>query len=150
VEQRCDNALKTCNFDSSTGGNSLHVFQLASCLLYPEDCASQFCEGFPGTPGTCPQMGLDPQNFCGSDDPASCLYSWVNNGGGGNATPNVCASVVSIIVECPSADPGLFPSNSIYASGPQATALTGCMCYDQNGTYDPELDEFASGRCSET
>lgn len=93
--------------------------------------------------GTCPQIGLDPQNCCGSSLPATCLNNWVHNGGG--ATSNPCASVVSIIIECSSAHPALFPSGSIYTSGPQATALAGCMCHDQDGTYDPDvLDGFAS------
>ncbi|KAH8807906.1 hypothetical protein F5884DRAFT_790462 [Xylogone sp. PMI_703] len=139
LEQNCEYALKNCNFAGATGGN----------------CASEFCNGFPSTSGTCPQIGLDPKNCCGSDDPASCLNDWVHNGGGSGgsggsgsgsgSTPNPCASVVEIILECSSASPSLFPSQTIFTSGPGATALAGCLCYDSDGTYDPDaLDGFAS------
>jgi hypothetical protein len=48
---------------------------------------------------------------------------------------------------CFSATPTLSPPASALAStsGPSATALAGCLCYDSDGTYDPDtLDNFAS------
>ncbi|RFU26591.1 hypothetical protein B7463_g9749, partial [Scytalidium lignicola] len=132
LEQNCNYALKNCNFAGVEG----------------ESCASEFCNGFPSTSGTCPQIGLDPQNCCGSDNPSSCLETWVHGsggGGGGDASSNPCASVVGIILACSSASPALFPSQTIYDSGPGATALAGCLCYDSDGTYDPDaLDGYAS------
>ncbi|KAH6715615.1 hypothetical protein BKA61DRAFT_722771 [Leptodontidium sp. MPI-SDFR-AT-0119] len=99
--------------------------------------------GFPGTTGTCPQVNLDPQNCCDSDDPATCLDNWKHDGSG--STPNPCYSVVSLVQVCSASDPGLFPSSSIYTSGPQGTSLAGCLCY-QSSTYHPELlGGFASG-----
>ncbi|KAG4442595.1 hypothetical protein IFR05_001925 [Cadophora sp. M221] len=114
---RCNNALKTCDFLGVEGR-------------------------FPGTTGTCPQVNLDPQNCCNSADPATCLDNWKHDGSG--STPNPCYSVVSLIQVCSASDPGLFPSSSIYTSGRQGTSLAGCLCY-QSGTYHPELlDGFAS------
>lgn len=57
-------------------------------------------------------------------------HNFIHSGAG--LTPNVCASFVSIIMSCSSSDPALFPSSTIYISGPQATSLAGCMCYDAN------------------
>lgn len=57
----------------------------------------------------------------------------------------MCASVVGIILSCSSASPQLFPSQTIFNSGPGATALAGCLCYDSDGTYDPgSFDGYAS------
>lgn len=66
-------------------------------------------------------------------------------GSGGGGSGNPCASVVGILISCSSASHSLFPSRSIYTAGAQATSLAGCLCYDSNGTYDPDqLDGIAS------
>lgn len=90
------------------------------------------------------QLGFDPYNCCGSSAPASCIAAHYSSGSA-IPTPNVCASILSILIDCSSIAPSLFPSSMIYTAGPHATALAGCMCYDDDGTYDPDVvDDFAS------
>ena len=117
-----------------------------------ENCVQEFCYGYPATTGTCPEMGLDPKNCCGSSDPATCLNTWVHGSSGSTSgsssesgSDNPCASVVEVIYTCSTASPSLFPSGSIYTTGPIATALASCLCYNSNGSYDASaFDAYAS------
>jgi hypothetical protein len=114
------------------------------------DCAQKFCYGYPSTSGTCPGIGLDPQNCCGSSDAATCLNTWVHGSSGSTGSSNSdspCASVVELIALCSTATPSLFPSGSIYTSGPIATEAASCMCYDSNGTYDPSVLDGNASKC---
>ncbi|KAJ5674935.1 uncharacterized protein N7477_004869 [Penicillium maclennaniae] len=137
LEENCDYTLKSCNWLGVEG----------------ENCAQEYCNGYPSTSGTCPGIGLDPRNCCGSSNAATCLNTWYHGSSGStgsgssgdNTSNNPCASVVKVIISCSTANPSLFPSGSIYTAGPIATEAASCLCYDSNGTYDPSsLDENAS------
>ncbi|KAJ5540437.1 hypothetical protein N7494_005513 [Penicillium frequentans] len=139
LEQNCDNSLKTCNWLASVEG---------------QNCAQEFCYGYPATTGTCPEMGLDPKNCCGSSDPATCLYNWVHGGSGSTSgsnsesgSDNPCASVVEVIYTCSTASPSLFPSGSIYTTGPIATELASCLCYDSSGNDDASAFDAYASKC---
>ncbi len=95
-------------------------------------------------------LNYDPDNCCGSSDPTTCLENFAHgsssgSSGSGSGTPNVCASVISILETCFTLTPALSPSASLATSGPSATALASCACYDTDGTYDPDqFDGYAS------
>lgn len=114
-----------------------------------ENCVEEFCYGYPSTTGTCPEMGLDPKNCCGSSDPATCLNNWVHGSGGSTSgssesgSDNPCASVVEGIYTCSTASTSLFPSGSIYTTGPIATELASCLCYDASA-FDAYASECVS------
>lgn len=105
--------------------------------------------------GTCVSLGYDPLNCCSSSDPTSCLQNFAHGsgsgggggGGGSGGGANVCASVLSILDTCFTLTPSLSPAPSatLDTSGPAATALASCACYDSSGAYAPaQFDGYAS------
>ncbi|RDW63585.1 hypothetical protein BP6252_11130 [Coleophoma cylindrospora] len=127
--QLCQHAIQTCPFTDPVAG---------------QDCTEKFCNGFPAYigVGTCVSLHEDPNNCCQSSDPTACLQNYAHG-----SSSNVCASVISILTDCFSATPTLLPPNNVQVAttGPSATALAECACYDSSGNYYPDaLDGYAS------